>query len=160
APLQEGILFHHLLQAHDDPYLLAFTFTFHSRERLDGFVRALQQVIDRHDVLRTAVVWEGLPEPAQVVWRQAELAVETLTLDGDVATGLRAHARLDVRQAPMMRGFAAYDAPNQRWLLLLAQHHLVMDHVTGELLMQELSLIQGGRAGELPESVPFRNFVA
>ncbi|MBO7941852.1 non-ribosomal peptide synthetase, partial [Streptomyces sp. S9] len=125
APLQEGILFHHLLQAQGDPYLLSTTLAFDSRERLDGFARALQTAIDRHDVLRTAVLWEGLDEPVQVVWRNAALEVETLVFDGpDIAAQLRAYTdpsqyRIDVRSAPQMRGFAAFDAAGQRWLLVL-----------------------------------------
>ncbi|WKB55581.1 non-ribosomal peptide synthetase [Eleftheria terrae] len=166
APLQEGILFHYLLQTRGDPYLLTSTLSFESRERLDGFVQALQQVVDRHDALRTAVLWDGLAEPVQVVWREARLQVETLDLrGGDTAARLARHAdprhyRLDVRQAPLMRGFAAFDEASQRWLLQLLQHHLVMDHVTGDLMLEEIGLIQAGRAGELPAPVPFRNFVA
>ena len=166
APLQEGILFHHLLNEQGDPYLLSTTLAFDSRERLDGFVRAMQTAIDRHDILRTAVLWEGLSEPVQVVWRKATFAVDTLAFDGaDVEAQLRAHTdpaqyRLDVRCAPQMRGFAAFDAAGQRWLLTLLQHHLIMDHVTSDLLMQELAWIQGGRESELPEPVPFRDFVA
>jgi hypothetical protein len=38
APLQEGILFHNLLTAEGDPYLLRSVICFESRARLDAFV--------------------------------------------------------------------------------------------------------------------------
>ncbi|MET3381553.1 non-ribosomal peptide synthetase [Variovorax paradoxus] len=168
APLQEGILFHHLLQQQGDAYLTRLLMGFDSRELLDRFVAAMNEVIARQDVLRTAVQWDGLAEPVQVVWRQAQLEVETLEFADEVQARLQAHAdpgryRLDVRQAPMMRGFAAFDATFEasgRWLLQMLYHHLVMDHVTMELLVHEVGLVMQDRRAELPEPVPFRNFVA
>ena len=99
-------------------------------------------MIERHDILRTAVVWEGLPEPVQVVWREAPLAVEEvgwIRRGGDVAEQLCArfdprHYRLDVRQAPLLRVYIAQDAAQGRWLLLLLLHHLAVDHTTLEVM--------------------------
>src|SRR5262249_48713350 len=111
APLQEGILFHHLMESEGDVYLLSALSSFDSRTRLESFLRALQAVIDRHDILRTAVLWEGLPEPVQVVYRLAPLIAEEVDVDpmtGEVADELRARFdprryRLDIRRAPLMR---------------------------------------------------------
>src|SRR5205823_14478236 len=133
APLQEGILFHHLLGKKGDVYLTATLLGAPNRERLDDYARALQAVINRHDILRTAVQWEGLPEPVQVVWRHASLGVEEVTLDsiGDVAQQLHArfgrrHYRLDVRQAPLMHVRIAHDALNRRWVAMHLFHHLAL----------------------------------
>ncbi|KAF1006889.1 MAG: Tyrocidine synthase 3 [Luteibacter sp.] len=166
APLQEGILFHHLLQRHGDPYLLSTLLSFASRDRLDAFVDALQAVIDRHDVLRTAVLWDGLPEPVQVVWRNARLEIETPDLPSDDrVAALKAHTdprdhRLDITRVPLMRAVVAHDRQTDRWLLSLLQHHLAMDHVTGDLILEEIGQILDGDEAMLAAPLPFRDFVA
>jgi aryl carrier-like protein len=122
APLQEGILFHHLIGGEGDPYIVTMQFAFDSREQLDSYITALRAVVDRHDILRTAVVWEGLRERVQVVWRRAELAVEEIELDatmGDASEQLYARCnprriRIDVRQAPMLRLCIGYDSTQDR----------------------------------------------
>ena len=166
APLQEGILFHHLMGAQGDAYITPVLLSFDGKDRLDRYVAALQQVIDRHDILRTGILWEGLPEPVQVVQRQARLPVEQLHFEqGDVAEQLRAHFdprrhRLDVRQAPLHRVFIAFDGQRQRWLMLWAVHHLVTDHATLEVLHAEIHAHLQGEQDQLKAPVPFRNFVA
>lgn len=168
APLQEGILFHHLLAGEGDPYLLASRRGFESRARVDAYLDALQAVIKRHDILRTGVVWEGLSEPVQVVWREAELVVEEVVFDvtdGSVADQLwsrydpRQH-RLDVRQAPLVRVHVARDEETDQWLMLLLKHHLIGDHTTMEVIQEEVQAHLLGRAEELPAALPFRNYVA
>ena len=156
APLQEGILFHHLLTTEGDPYLLSARFGFNSKARLQAYLQALQAVIDRHDILRTAVLWEGLPEPVQVVWRQAPLVVEEVSLE---RLDARRH-RLDVRQAPLLRVFIAHDAAKARWVMLQLFHHLSIDHTTLEIVQQEIQAYLRGQAEQLSAPLPFRNFVA
>ena len=168
APLQEGILFHHLMESEGDAYLLPSLLAFDTRERLDSFLVSLQAAVARHDILRTSVAWEGLPEPVQVVWREAKLAIEEIILDpeaGEAAEQLAErydtrHYRLDVRVAPLINGFTAYDSGEGRWLLLLLTHHLALDHTALSILLEEIQMHQLGQADLLPAPLPFRNFVA
>ena len=158
APLQEGILFHHMLESEGDVYLAATLLAIDRRERLDRYTEALQAVIRRHDILRTSVVWDGLSEPVQVVWREAQLSIEQVVLDpadGDIATQLNArfdprHYRLDIRQAPMMQLFIAEDPVNDRWLVLEMMHHLMGDHATLAVMQEEIRAHLSGQADTLP----------
>ncbi|MEO3959974.1 condensation domain-containing protein, partial [Chromobacterium piscinae] len=167
APLQEGILFHHLLGGEGDAYLLYDLLAFDSGERLNGFLASLQQVVDRHDILRTGVLWQDLPEPVQVVWRQAPVQVETVALDpadGPLAQQLEARYhprryRIDVRQAPLIKAIIAESGTGECWMLLLV-HHLIMDNVGLALLVSEIRQLQQGQGEALPSPLPFRQFVA
>ncbi|HET7863348.1 MAG TPA: amino acid adenylation domain-containing protein, partial [Burkholderiaceae bacterium] len=168
APLQEGLLFHHLLEQQGDAYLFCTPFRARSRSQLDAFVAALQTVIDRHDILRTAIQWEGLEMPVQVVWRRAPLEVEEVSLDpaeGDIGTQLQARFdprryRLDVRRAPMLRLAVAHDAVNQRWVALLLFHHLMDDATARGLIAGEIEALLRGDGARLAAAVPYRHYVA
>ncbi|PHM30278.1 amino acid adenylation domain-containing protein [Xenorhabdus innexi] len=167
APLQEGILYHHLLQKQGDIYLLRNMLAFDSRKRLDAFLNALQQVIDHHDILRTAICWQELSQPVQVVWRSAVLPVETFTPDNgqDVQSQLLAHTDPQQRgnnisHAPLISASIAYDAHHNEWLLSLCCHHLICDHMTLSLVMAEINTLLQNETGHLPPSLPYRNFVA
>ncbi|MDC9590802.1 amino acid adenylation domain-containing protein [Xenorhabdus sp. XENO-10] len=173
APLQEGILFHYLMQTQGDTYLLQSLLAFDTRDRLDVFLNALQQVIDRHDILRTAVYWQGLEHPVQVVWRQALLDIKVFTpttendvpAQLDVPAKLQAHTdprqhRINLNQAPLFAADITHDPIQDEWLLALRFHHLVSDHMTLELIFAEIALMLQGEAKKLPMVLPYRNFIA
>ncbi|WPO69809.1 non-ribosomal peptide synthetase [Streptomyces sp. KN37] len=166
APLQEGLLFHHLLaDGGNDAYVMPAVFEFDARERVDAFTDALQQVVDRHDIFRTSLAWEGLREPVQVVWRRAALPVVDVTLDQDaadpvadlVATG---GARMDLRRAPLLDLHVAAEPGSGHWLVLLRMHHTVRDHTALQVVLDEVRAFLAGRGDELPDPLPFRDFVA
>ncbi|WP_043197310.1 non-ribosomal peptide synthetase [Pseudomonas putida] len=161
APLQQGLLYHHVADE-NDPYQQHALFTFASRGHLQAFVDALQKVIDRHDILRTSLAWEGLEHPQQVVWRNARLPVEHWH---GPAGQLRSHFNpqqrpLDLRQAPMMALVSSEDASQGRWLGLLRFHHLVNDAISLQVLLGELEAIMAGRGENLPRPVAYRDYVA
>src|SRR5476651_1896668 len=168
APLQAGILYHHLTATEGDPYVLQVQFGLEGPSQVQAFCRALQSVVKRHDILRTSVVWEGLDEPVQVVWRHAPLAVEQIEIDGQTGDVLQQlherfdprHYRLDFTQAPLLRFVYSQDLPNNRWVGILLLHHLVLDHTALAVLVHEMSASLTGSGQSLAAAVPYRNYVA
>jgi len=167
APLQEGMLFHHLLNEHGgDTYVRLLLLSLSSRASLEDFIEAVQQVVDRHDVLRTAVLWDQLPQPVQVVYRRVALPVEQLALDGDhdpieqlKEKMMPGRQRLELRVAPLIRLQVAPDAAGIKWYVLLQTHHLVCDNQSLEIMLEEVLAHLDGRAQRLPEPVAYRNHV-
>ncbi|MFE0729511.1 amino acid adenylation domain-containing protein [Streptomyces antibioticus] len=167
VPSQEGILFHHLMDPANDPYVIPILLTAPDQETCDTFVAALQAVLDRHDVMRTAVVTEGLGEPVQVVLRDVRLDVERRTLDAADSAAVEEQARawladpgtLTLDRAPLLRLAVAADPHSARHFLLLRVHHLIEDATSLRLILEELAAHMVGRADELPPAPAYRDFV-
>nr|P0DUV4.1 RecName: Full=Malpibaldin synthetase; AltName: Full=Nonribosomal peptide synthetase mpbA; Short=NRPS mpbA [Mortierella alpina]QOW41314.1 malpibaldin synthetase [Mortierella alpina] len=167
SPLQDGILFHHMMATEGDPYLLIAGYSFRDRELLDRYLDAVQQIVDRHDILRTAIVSENLTVPAQVVLRKAPLSITELKLDpsdGAITSQLMQlydarKYRIELRSAPLTRFIIAQDADG-RWIMVQLLHHIIGDHSTLEIMDEEIKTILGGKANTLPAPQPFRNLVA
>ncbi|HEX4726248.1 MAG TPA: amino acid adenylation domain-containing protein, partial [Jatrophihabitans sp.] len=168
APVQDGILFHHLMSQQADPYLVFSVLRFDDRTRLDDYRRALDAVIARHDVLRTALVWQGLRQPVQVVWRDAPLPVHEVELDpaGPPAVEqLRSvfrtrYCRMPLDQAPLLWLVVALDPRDGHWYGLELIHHVIDDNTSLKQVGSELRAVLAGRADELPAPLPFRDFIA
>ncbi|APT30181.1 linear gramicidin synthase subunit C [Methylobacterium phyllosphaerae] len=168
SPLQDGILFHHLLASDGDPYLQASQMAFPDRALLDRYLAAMQRVVDRHDILRTAFVWDQLSVPAQVVWRKAPLVVTEVELDPHGGPGPEQmarrfdprHFRIDLTQAPLLRYAIAREPGTERWLVHELQHHLIVDHSTLEVSRAEVEAFLSGRGAELAPPRPYRDLIA
>lgn len=166
SPLQEGMLFHHLMNRRDT-YVLSTLLELESRSKVDRLIEALRKLIDRHDILRTAIAWEQLPKPVQVVYREVELPVEELSLpaDRDAVAELRAsmspgRLAFDLRRAPLLRLRFAADRQSSRWYAVLYVHHIACDHQSLRTIVSETMAYMGGREEQLPPSVPFKTYVS
>ncbi|KAG0076278.1 hypothetical protein BGZ93_003995, partial [Podila epicladia] len=167
SPLQDGILFHHLMVTKGDTYLQLCCTAFDTRELLDRYLAAFQNVVDRHDIMRTAVMYESITSPAQVVLRKAALSITELSLDladGPILDQInklydpRQH-RISLSDAPLIR-FSTVQDVDGRWILAERSHHLIIDHSTLEVLYEEIEAFMNGRGDSLPAPEPFRNVIA
>ncbi|MFE6197710.1 amino acid adenylation domain-containing protein [Streptomyces sp. NPDC057838] len=170
SPLQQGLLFHALFaESARDVY------TMQSLVELEGPLRpgplraAAEELVARHAVLRSAFLHEDdMDEPVQVVlkevpvdWREATAAgeadVERLVADA-------AATRFDPTDPPLLR-LTLIDRGGDRWLLVLTNHHLLLDGWSIPLLVRELLRLYAhrlapGRCAPPPAVRPYRDFLA
>jgi amino acid adenylation domain-containing protein len=163
TPLQHGILFHHTLVKNSDPYITVLPFTFNSRETMHQVLAALQKVVDRHDILRTSFVWNGLAEPLQLVWRQAPLSINELARTSEVSFDEQIaelsssdNLTMDASKAPMLTAEYLLDDGSQKCVLFLKIHHLVHDNISLQIIEAELLAFLTGEEERLQEPIPFK----
>ncbi|NQZ08923.1 MAG: amino acid adenylation domain-containing protein, partial [Algicola sp.] len=167
GPLQEGILFHHMMSSQGDPYVMPMLFEVKSEQAVDAFLSGLQFVVNRHDVLRTAVLWDDLPVAVQVVCREVSVPVTRLEAqpEQDVAAHMQALCAPEVQQmdlglAPLLSVKIMADPLSGLYFLLVQFHHIISDHVGLEIIVQEVLSYQRGETQALATPMPFREFIA
>ncbi|AXT32871.1 non-ribosomal peptide synthetase [Pseudoalteromonas tunicata] len=167
APLQQGMLAMHTLTDGRDPYVTTVAFEFSQRPLLDILLNQLNTMIARHDVLRTGVYWRGRNEAVQVVLRNAYVELEWLPVTKneqvkDLFTNYVEYGahRIELESAPLMQLQAMDDQGNGRIYVVLKVHHLLIDHVSLDILMEELALIDADAHHQLPDVTPYRHFIA
>ncbi|HYP25624.1 MAG TPA: amino acid adenylation domain-containing protein [Blastocatellia bacterium] len=173
SPMQEGMLFHTLYAPGSDVYIEQSHWTIHADLDVNAFERAWQRVIDRHAILRSGFIWEGVNEPIQVVHRQVSFSPSA-----EDWRGLSPEARqeriksfleadksrgFDLAEPPLMR-LALIRAADDRFEFVWTRHHLLLDGWSGSLLMDEVfSFYEAFRAGRdlnPQRSRPYRDYVA
>src|SRR5215831_8169721 len=117
SPMQQGMLFHTLCAPRSGVYFEQLSCTLQGDLNIPAFHRAWQQVVDRHPILRTCFVWEGLDEPLQIVRQQVQLP--WAQHDWQEFSPDEQQERLEVfLQADRERGFELTQAPLLRLALI------------------------------------------
>ncbi|MEN3304154.1 MAG: hypothetical protein V7603_356 [Micromonosporaceae bacterium] len=173
TPMQAGMVFHSLVDASTTG-----AYFNQVRLRLSGVAdpRALgdawQRVVDANPVLRSAVVWQGVAEPVQVVRRAVRLPVAhhdwrecsdveragrlELLLAIDRARGV------DLGIAPLMR-LAVAALPGDEVLLVWSFHHVLLDGWSAAQVFaqvcEEYAAIRDGRSPVPVARRPFRDYL-
>ncbi len=173
SPLQEGMLFHSLLAPGSGVYVVQGVSTLSGEVEPDLLCRAWQGAVDRHPILRTAFLWEGLAEPLQAVHQRADLpftsedwrdlpAVEKERRFADLLAADRRRG-FDLDRPPLLR-IALVRWAEREWRQVWSHHHLLLDAWSGPLVTADVAALYRGLArGEeirLPERRPFRDFIA
>ncbi|WP_329271212.1 non-ribosomal peptide synthetase [Streptomyces pseudovenezuelae] len=171
--LQQGMLFHTELAEEPGMYWVQNGLLLEGELDLTALRRAWELMFSRHEVLRTTVVSEGVPEPLAVVSRSVPLPLRVLDLS-ELDEAARQQALDDYLASDWEQG-ADFTAPTlvrlavirlapARHQLVWSYHHMLLDGwsdpiVVGELLESYHAFREGGEP-RLAARRPFRDFVA
>ena len=173
SPLQQGILFRNLYDPQSAVYSVQMTCMLHGTLDRAAFAKTWQQLVDRHSVLRTSFIWEGLDEPMQVVCRDVAVPLEYYDWRAHSADEQQEQLAASI-QENRRRGFILSQAPlllisliqvdDTVHHLILTSHHIILEGWSSQILLREaLTLYEANCKGidiQLPASAPFRTYIA
>lgn len=171
TPMQQGLLMHSLFEGGDHLYVEQLCFRVSGPLDQEGFDAAWQTVVDRHEILRTSIVWKDLLAPVGVVHRTARAphtrldfsALATVEREPAVEAFLKEDAGrpLDLASAPLMRT-AIIDLSPDEHIFVWTHHHLILDGWSAQVILGEVlecyEAMRAGRTPALRSPAPFRNY--
>jgi amino acid adenylation domain-containing protein len=155
--MQQGIWFLEQLKPHTAAYIMPAALRIRGRLRPDALRAAVNEIVRRHEALRTAFqLRDG--QPVQVVSGQLSVEVpeEDLRGGGDVAARIDevVSEPFDLGSAPLLRLRLLRTAEDEH-VLAVAMHHLISDGWSTGILISELAALYKafveGRPSPLPE---------
>jgi len=72
SPMQEGMLFHYILDRKSSAYFEQTTFTLRGKINIKAFEKAFNKIIEKYDVLRTIFTYKKTKKPRQIVLKNRE----------------------------------------------------------------------------------------
>jgi non-ribosomal peptide synthase protein (TIGR01720 family) len=172
TPLQQGLIFHSFFAPQSGLYYAQSSLRLWQLDK-EAFQRAWQKVIDRHDILRTAFVTEGIETPVQVVLNNVELtwheedwtAFSPDEVEEKLAQYMEADRLndFDFSAAPIMR-VALMQIAADEYHFIWTSHHVLLDGWSIPVLIKEMATLYEagcrGEAIELAKPRPYRDYIA
>ena len=171
SPLQEGMLFHTIMDAGVGMYINQSVYTM-DNVNLEAFQNAWQQVLDRHASLRTSFQWKEHDEPLQIVNENVDIVFESLDWSELSSTVQNTKLKkflfeerkegFDLSVAPLLR-LSLIRINETTWYNIFSHHHIILDGWSGNIVMSEVkkcydAACQGGQVN-LPQPIPYGNYI-
>ncbi|MGH3755824.1 MAG: amino acid adenylation domain-containing protein, partial [Pseudonocardiaceae bacterium] len=172
TPLQAGMVFHSLVDTDSAAYVDQVRLRLSGVSDPQALGAAWQRVADRTPALRSAVVWDGVEEPLQVVHRRVAVPITyhdwrglpEVARDRELAW-VAAHERaagVDLTAPPLLR-LAIATLTDDEVLLVWTFHHVVLDGWSLAAVFTEVceqyAAIVAGRPPALVARRPFRDYL-
>lgn len=172
SPLQEGILFHYLMDRKSGAYFEQAFMNIQGEIDLDLWEKSFNRLVERYDILRTIFNYKRVKVPQQVVLKRRETKINfedrSYLSQDDKALFFK-----DFRKLDRLRGFnLERDIPmrisiirisDQSHYIIWSFHHIIMDGWCLGILIKDLLYIykqlKKGQAINLPAEIPYSTYI-
>jgi amino acid adenylation domain-containing protein/FkbH-like protein/non-ribosomal peptide synthase protein (TIGR01720 family) len=169
TPLQEGMLFHALHAPESGAYFEQTRFHITGILDVECFRATWEDIVVRHDVLRTMFVHQDVPEPLQIVLKRRPPEFHFTDLRGQAGSEQEACCADYVRR-DRARGFdltrdrlirlAVFQCAEDSFEVVWSFHHILMDGWSSALIQHEFMCLYAARGqGLVPDLPPPQPFV-
>ncbi|NRR82778.1 amino acid adenylation domain-containing protein [Bacillus velezensis] len=166
--MQEGMLFHSLLDHDSRAYFEQAVFTINGQLDRERFQKSLDAVFERYDIFRTTFIHKNVAKPRQVVLKNRPSRVQFHDIShldekaqDKYADRFRKEDKdkgFDLQSDPLMRVSILKKAP-ERYVCIWSHHHIVMDGWCFGIVMKEFLMIyQSLGDGRLPSLEPVQPY--
>ncbi|HJT04352.1 MAG TPA: amino acid adenylation domain-containing protein, partial [Pseudonocardiaceae bacterium] len=171
TPMQAGMIFHGLLDPDSGAYVNQVQLRLSGVTDPRVWARAWQRVVDRTPMLRSAMLWQDVDEPLQMVHRCLELPIahydwrELPDQDRDrqlAQITVQERAAIELAVPPLLRLVIA-QLSDDEVLLVWTVHHVLLDGWSAALVFSEVceqyAAIVHNRAPALTARRPFQDYL-
>ncbi|MFZ7631941.1 amino acid adenylation domain-containing protein [Bacillus velezensis] len=166
--MQEGMLFHSLLDHDSRAYFEQAVFTINGQLDRERFQKSIDAVFERYDIFRTTFIHKNVAKPRQVVLKNRPSRVQFHDIShldekaqDKYADRFRKEDKdkgFDLQSDPLMRVSILKKAP-ERYVCIWSHHHIVMDGWCFGIVMKEFLMIYHSLGdGRLPSLEPVQPY--
>jgi surfactin family lipopeptide synthetase C len=172
SPLQQGILFHSLMEPESGVYFNQLNCKIEGSFHPGFFQHAWQQIIERHGVLRTRFLWQTQQQPLQVVCRQTSLPWQIFDWRGRDSNQQQQQLQqwlinerkegFNLEKVPPLQ-LTLIQMDEQCYQFIWSHHHLILDGWSNAIVFKEvLELYEASLSGQtlvLPPVRPYQDYI-
>jgi iturin family lipopeptide synthetase B len=172
SPLQEGMLFHSLLEKNGTAFFEQFSFDLLGKLDLGAFEQSWNHLFDGFDVFRTAFSHRSWDKPVQVVLKKRPIEFSVADLTGqtkaEMEAGFKAFKLADRRQGfdlsrDVLMRVRVFECGHGRNHVVWSHHHIIMDGwscgIMVDTLLKAYAAIKAGTRPEIHGRAPYLRYI-
>ena len=170
--MQRGMLFQCQLEPGSGVYTLQWLFSINEELDVPNLIQAWENVVSRHEVLRSAFRWEGMEEPQMDIYASVMLPFELQDWQhlSDVEKNNRLEEFLKVdrnkgfnlAEPPLMR-LTLFRFRKDNYQLVWTAHHIIISNRSNQIVLEEVFKLYDaycqGRDLNLAQPRPYRDYI-